>query len=164
MESFEEDLLRDLNLLQENCGSSFVYAQTTDSQEYLNDLQLEWEILPPGTRDEIIRFFFKGTVATREEERELSDRYDVISRLYPISYIKGRSGMQRYFGAKFSDNLVAFENLKYGNAVYIFQHNWVTLSQLTRIELMKTHSGELIRIIHRDGWERRFSNTITSLR
>lgn len=164
MELFEIELLRDLNLLQENCGSSSIYSPNTESQEYLKDLQLEWEILPPGTREEIIHSFFKGIKVSKEEEREISERYDVIDRLHPIAYINGKSGMLRYFGAKFSENLVAFENLKYGNAIYVFQQNWIDLSRLTRIELMKSHRGELIRIVHREGWERRFYNTVNTLR
>lgn len=164
MDSFETELLRDLNLLQENCGNSSVYSPNTESQEYSNDLQLEWEILPPGTREDIIRLFFKGSSPTKGEERQLSDRYEVINQLRPLAYINGKSGMQRYFGAMFSESLVAFENLKYGNAIYVFQQNWIELSRLTRIKLMQTHRGELIRIIHRDGWERRLSNTINALR
>jgi hypothetical protein len=161
---FDFDLLRDINLLQENCGNSDIYDPSTESHEYLNDLQLNWEILPPGTQEDIIKFYFGRSSYTPQEKKEITDRYDIISRLKPICYIKGSSGMQRYFGAKFSNILVAFENLKYGNAIYIMKENWEKLSKLSRIELMKYHNGDVIRIIHRDGWSRQFEYIINKFR
>lgn len=162
--SFEVELLRDLNLLQENIGSIDVYDGKAEAKDYLADLQLNWEILPPGTKDEIISSVCHGGSYTKAEEREITHRYEVINNLHPISFIKGTSGMQRYFGARFTNNLVAFENIKYGNAIYIMKNNWELLSKLSRIELMKSHRGDFIRIVHRKGWERQFEYFINKLR
>jgi hypothetical protein len=162
--NFEIDLLRDLNLLQENCGICDIYDPSAESTDYLKDLQINWEILPPGTKDEVIQSYFKGIPFTESERREVGERLDVVLHLKPEAYIKGTSGMQRYFGAMFNESLVAFENLKYGNAIYIMQEKWADLSKMSRIELMKYHSGEIIRIIHRRGWERQFEYIINKLK
>lgn len=163
-ENFELDLLRDLNLLQENCGASDIYDPKTNFINYISDLDLNWEILPVGTKEEVIKSFFGKSKYTEQEKKEVSNRYDVISNLKPECYIKGFNGMQRYFGAKFNNKLVAFENLKYGNAIYVMQNNWASLSKLSRIELLKYHSGEIIRIIHRKGWEKQFEYVINKFK
>jgi hypothetical protein len=163
-ENFELDLLRDINLLQENCGVSDIYDPKTNFIKYVSDLDLNWEILPVGTKDDILKSFFGKSTYTEQEKKEVSNRYEIISNLNPECYIKGTSGMQRYFGAKFNNKLVAFENLKYGNAIYVMQKNWASLSKLSRIELLKYHSGEIIRIVHRKGWERQFEYVIKKLK
>jgi len=57
-------------------------------------------------------------------------------------------------GAKFGDDFVVFENVRYGNALYIMFEQWQTLSQRSRIELLRSGvSDEFQRIEHREGWE-----------
>lgn len=58
----------------------------------------------------------------------------VLAQLNPQNYIAGTSGFARYFGEKLRDDLVAFENLHYGNALYVMYEDWVTLSHRSRTE------------------------------
>jgi hypothetical protein len=91
---------------------------------------------------------------TKELREKLLDRYRVLEKLGPVAYISGTSGFQRYFGAQFVDNLVVFENLEYGNAIYVMFDNWEELSKLSRIELLKNRPGfGFERIVHRAGWK-----------
>jgi hypothetical protein len=79
----------------------------------------------------------------------------MLTTLSPIAFINGTNGFDRYFGAKFSDRLVVFENVSYGNAVYAMNESWPVLSQLPRIELLKQRPDGFTRIVHAHNWEGR---------
>jgi hypothetical protein len=72
--------------------------------------------------------------------------------------------MRKYFGAKFSDNLVVFENLNYGNAIYVLFENWVELSKMSRTEIQTRPANEYIRIKHTVNWEQNLERIIASKR
>jgi hypothetical protein len=92
---------------------------------------------------------------TEETRRTLEQRLNVMGRFQPTAFIAGTNGFLRYFGAQFGDNLVAFENLTYGNALYLMYENWEQLSRRSRIDLLKGPRDGFDRIEHRDGWEQR---------
>ena len=52
---------------------------------------------------------------------------------------------------RLGERLVALENLDYGNALYIFEENWVQLTQLSRTELIRRHDPSLHRLPHLPG-------------
>lgn len=153
-EALNSDLLYNLNVLQENIGASDVFASDASRDEYLQSIHLDWEIFPPGERGEDIRRLAQGRNISAPEMRVLEERYDVIRALDPTHIIRGNSGFQRYFGAKFADDLVVFENLRYGNAVYVMFEDWRNLSQKSRIDLMASDGVGFNRIPHSDGWEK----------
>jgi hypothetical protein len=72
-----------------------------------------------------------------EVKEKLIARYALLEQLKPQAYVSGTSGFNRYFGAQFKDNLVVFENLEYGNAIYAMSENWAELSKLSRTDLLK---------------------------
>lgn len=158
---FSDNLFFDLNLLQENTGNHGVYESGTPYSEYLQTLYVNWEILPPGEDEDNIR---KILVGVNPQNRRLRDkiveRYNFLKDLKPLNYIKGQNGFQRYFGAKFSDDLVVFENLEYGNAIYIMFENWEELSRKTRIELLNSKDRNFERIRHTKTWEDRLESYI----
>jgi hypothetical protein len=78
-----------------------------------------------------------------------------MERLKPQCYIAGTNEFLRYFGAKFEDDFVAFENLNYGNALYVMHENWEQLSQRSRIDLLKARPRGFERVLHVAGWEDR---------
>ena len=69
------------------------------------------------------------------------------------------SGFRRYFGAQFQHDLVAFENVEYGNAIYVLKGDWAILSKLSRGELLKLNTG-VDRIVHFVGWEAKAARII----
>ena len=75
-----------------------------------------------------------------------------ITKLKPEADVTGTDGFLRYFGAKFGDDLVAFANARYGNALYIMYDGWKVLSQKSRIELLAGDRDSYDRIEHRPGW------------
>jgi hypothetical protein len=164
-EDFQADLFAALNLLQENIGQVDVFTADADASEYLKTIRVYWEILPPGERTETItRILSKFREPSDELRSKLAERYALLERLKPIAYISGTSGFHRYFGAQFAENLVVFENLEYGNAIYAMFDNWEELSKLSRLELLNSRRGDFERIVHRSGWETRLIELVRERR
>ncbi|MCE3234754.1 MAG: hypothetical protein K0Q50_934 [Vampirovibrio sp.] len=162
---FGTDLLYNLNLLQENTGISDVYESSSTRKDYLRTIYIDWEILPPGETGELVERILSGRESENNAVRaQLTERLDLLQRLEPTQYIKGVSGFRRYFGAQFNDNLVVFENVEYGNAIYIMFDEWHELSQKSRYELLQGFNDKFIRIEHRRGWENRLTREIQDRR
>lgn len=159
--NIKNDLFFNLNLLQESVGSSNIFQSTASREDYLKSLYVDWEILPPGEREGTINRILSGVKApTPELRRRVAERYDLLVKLRPEAFITGSSGLRRYFGAKFAADLVVFENLEYGNAIYAMFENWETLSKLTRPQLLKGDRRGFERIVHRSGWEEKLKELV----
>ncbi|MDO8566098.1 MAG: hypothetical protein Q7S04_02875 [Candidatus Moranbacteria bacterium] len=164
-ENFEQELFYNLNLLQENVGAADVFRYTASLADYAATIRVDWVILPPGTVDEVIRGMLKGkSKITPAQEATMKERVTLMSRLEPEVYIAGSDGFLRYFGAKFGDDFVAFENIRYGNAIYVMYDSWEELSKKSRIDLLSGPRDSFDRIEHRDGWEERFSAMVQGYR
>jgi len=158
---FKDRLLECLNLLQENVGACGVEKAGTKPGNYTASLSVAWEILPPGTKEEALRRLFRGRRPTREERDQAAERYDLIKSLKPQSFIYGMSGVARYFGGLIRPGLVVFENLAYGNAIYVMYENWEELSQKSRVELMSGHLKEdFERVVHAKGWKKKVRSLV----
>lgn len=151
---FEEELFEAVNLLQENAGAVDVFKSEAELKDYLKTISVHWEILPPGERTETLnRVLSKLRNPSEELKQKLIARYALLEKLKPVAYISGTSGFQRYFGAQFRNDLVVFENLEYGNAIYVMFENWEALSKLSRTDLLRNRHAGFERIVHRAGWE-----------
>jgi len=151
---FETKLLTNLNLLQENIGSIGVEAGNVPLADYAKSLNVSWEILPPGTREEALERIFHGNPGTPEDRQVVGERYDFFHSLGASQFIRGFSGFRRYFGALLPSGIALFENVHYGNAIYIIFSGWERLSQLSRIELMSGRHGiDFSRVPHRGEWQ-----------
>lgn len=150
---FEADLLYNLNILQENVGAADVFPSGATFADYTKTIQVDWEILPPGNIGEIVRRMLQGKRAVTEDQKKtMEQRLQVMARYKPQAYIAGTNGFLRYFGAMFKDDLVVFENLNYGNALYVMYEDWKSLSKKSRIDLLKCGRDGFDRIEHRNGW------------
>lgn len=151
---FSSQLLECLNLLQENVGFCGVQSSGATVKDYLKTLRVEWEVLPPGTREEAVARMFRGRKPSSQEQTEMEERYDFLMSLKPKSLVYGMSGVERYFGGMIKDDLVVFENIQYGNAIYIMFDDWRDLSQRTRTELLSGRFGHNFeRVKHGSGWK-----------
>lgn len=151
---FHEDLFFNLNLLQENTGNHGVFSIDADIKEYLQSLYVSWEILPPGEIEQNITRILTGIKSNDPKLRKnLTDRFKFLSSMKPRNFVQGTSRFQRYFGAQFADDLVVFENVEYGNAIYIMFQNWEELSKISRVDLISTGSHEFKRIPHTKTWK-----------
>lgn len=152
---FTDELFFNLNLLQENIGSVNVFEIDTPLDDFLNTLRVEWEIFPPGESDaDLNRITRNLRNISPVRLQEITERYNFLRSKNPIDLIYGRSGILGYFGARFSDNLVVFENTNYGNALYILFENWEELSRLSRLEIQNRPRDQYIRIEHRGDWQK----------
>ncbi|GAA4092678.1 hypothetical protein [Mucilaginibacter panaciglaebae] len=161
--SFYSDLLFCLNILQENINKSDVFEAEAAQADYLRTLNIGWELLPLGNRDILDELLGGGggRPLTDQQRGIIQERYNYLESLNPTQWIKGISGMRRYFGAKFADNIVVLENLDYGNAIYVMFDNWEELSTLSRTELLKKTNRDFERIKHTgNGWRTKLQMVI----
>jgi hypothetical protein len=155
--NFDEDLLFALNLLQENIGAADVLPRKAEQSQLLATLTLNWQIFPPGTVDEVVERVLRGAGrGTREQEALIRERVALFRSLKPKRYIQGRGGMNRYIGALFADDLVVFENVRYGNALYVLYSNWEEISKRSRLDLIRDRDVPFERFVHSADWMERF--------
>lgn len=163
--NFEQELLYNLNILQENVGASDVFMSSATLADFAASIRLHWQIFPPGTVDEVVQKIVgeKRKVAPQQEAM-IRKRVSVMSRLKPKGYVVGTDGFLRYFGAQFGDDFVVFENVRYGNAVYVMYESWQELSKKSRMELLAGPRDSFTRIEHREGWEDRLEQMVEQYR
>jgi len=159
----KNNLYFNLNLVQECVGASDVFSSTATRADYLGSLFVNWEILPVGERDITVARILAGVKAPSAALRKkVAERYDLLVSLKPIAFISGVSGLRRYFGAQFASNLVVFEHLEYGNALYVMFDDWKKLSTLTRPQLLSGDRKGFERIVHSTGWERKLKQLLSN--
>ena len=156
---FTDDLLFALNLLQENAGISDIAG--TDSPKFVFTSELSWDVFPPGNMDDLVTRLSTGASSRTPHPENVRARLQLFEQFEPIQYLKGMGGNDHYIGAKYTDNLVVFENLKYGNALYVLYGDWEQLAQKPRSELLKLSTKDFDRIVHSEGWENIFVTLIT---
>jgi len=159
-EDFERDLLFALNILQENVGAAGLLAADASSVELLASIEMRWEFFPPGTAPEIERFF-RGTSrsASPDLDKVIRERTELFMQMKPLRYLRGIGGMNRYIGAQFADDFVVFENVRYGNAIWVLFEEWSAASRRSRIDLLRLRDVPYHRIVHSEGWQDRLPSS-----
>jgi hypothetical protein len=167
--NIDRELLFALNLLQESVGGVNVFASSATTQDYLGSIQVHWEILPAGERENNIRLilssFHPKTEAEREDlEARANERYGFFETLGPKHIIRGTGGLNGYMGAVIEDDVVVFEHLTPGNGIYILFADWASQSQRTKTDLLTNaqEGRDFIRITHTGDWQVRVRNAIAA--
>lgn len=162
---FNEDLFFAINLMQEQFRDCHVVDSQLTAGQIAATIHVGWEIFPQGTIEQTLDKII-GRMRTTSPERivEIKRRANILDRFHPLRYIYGVGLDARYFGAMMENDIVVFENLDYGNAIYILSENWEELSKLSRIDLLRKHEDEYVRIIHKRGWELQLELTLAELR
>ncbi len=154
---FEYRLFSNLNMFQELFGSFKIKESDKPYPEYLKTIKVDWEILPEGNRLEQIKKFIRDDPQndTTQRQQELIERFEFLNKCHPIAVVEGTSGFQRYIGYQFNDNLMVFENFRYGNAIYVMFSSWKELSKRSRLDLLSGKYGsDFERIEHRKNWKK----------
>ena len=160
----ESELLFALNLLNESTGFVDVYPLDAEDADYLGAIELNWEIIPPGEQNMIVNKILRGRRGVNEELRsKVENRYRILCEMKPNFFIKGTKGFSGYFGAQFGDDLVVFENVSYGNAIYVMFGDWKRLSQLSKTDLFRSENENYLRITHNKGWEVKLKDAVKKL-
>jgi hypothetical protein len=160
---FDLMLLWSLNVLQENTGVTGVFASEATREDFIGTVQLDWQVFPPGTIDEVVQRMAQRPANpgnTPDFDQDVRARVALFNRLNPTAYLWGQGGFGSYFGAQFADDLVVFENLKYGNALYVLYGDWDAVSQRSRLDLLRDQDAQFDRIIHVEDWQERFTALI----
>lgn len=160
---FDLMLLWAINVLQENTGVTGVFSSDATHEDFISTITLDWQVFPPGTAEETIARITGGARPANlpDFEKHVRDRVRLFERFQPTHYLRGQGGFGSYFGALFADDLVVFENLKYGNAVYVLYENWDEVSQRSRLELLRDRDAHFDRVIHKEGWEEQLTALIS---
>ena len=159
--TFHSDLLFNVNLLQETIFNIDIFGEDANYADYLKTYHVMWDFFPPGNRDnDIAKILSKYRKPSEDIKNQLQERYDYLCSLNPIDFIYGLSGIRKYFGARFAENLVVFDNLQYGNAIYILFEKWEELSQLSRTEIQNRPVNEFEYVKHGTGWKNRLKHII----
>lgn len=162
--NYQDLLLFDINLLQENVGIVDVFPSSSLAADYLTELQVNWDIFPPGERDvDLIRISSGLRNVTPEVKERIQERYDFLKQFNPIQIIKGMNGMARYFGMQFTQDVVVFENMYTGNAIYFLYDDWESTSKLSRTEIMALPESMFLRIKHTKYWKERLTAELRKL-
>ena len=117
---------------------------------------LNWEILPPGKYPwKKVDGRLKPLIEREKPQNQIMIRHrlELISAYSPEFVAIGRAGFSGYLIFGFpGKNLYILESLYYGNATYVFEEDWETLSRLTKAEIL-TGNFQKDRIIHRVMWD-----------
>lgn len=158
-ENFSKSLFIHINLLGENFGSVNVFDPNLSEEELVGNKYLGWEILPPEKGKKKIQSILSNSNFQHKEQFE--KRFKILKSLDPINYVYGFNGTYRYFGAMISKDCVVFENLQYGNAIYVMFDEWPRLSKLTKTQIQNEDDKLYRRIEHRPGWVKELKSIIT---
>lgn len=156
---FEFRLLFNINLISENCGNYQIIENDKDEEYVLETIYVNWELLPPGQIN-IEKIYNNFETHSYQGRKEILERFEYIKSLNPQRMIKGTNRFNQYLGAIMENGVVVLENIHNGNAIYVFFKNWETLSKLSRTELIKMTSGDVMRICHTGNWKDLLYNTI----
>ncbi|MEU0470239.1 hypothetical protein ABZ215_40105 [Amycolatopsis sp. NPDC006131] len=160
----DRELIFTLSLLQENVGSVNILPTDRTLAQWMSGQHVTWEFLPVGEWDRDSNAVLRK-LRVRADSREatlVKERIDTIRTLGVSTVIVGTSGFSRYLGFKFRDDLVVFENIRYGNAAYVMYEDWGSLSTRSRGELLNLNTGGYDRVVHSSGWENRLRKILNA--
>lgn len=139
------ELFKECEILKEDL------SELTD---LINLKRLNWELLPKGKMPwgklkEHLKPVLEQTKKTKRVADEARIKY--INSHNPTMTFIGTAGFTGYVGFEFKEFTI-LESLIYGNAIYVFDKNWMEFSKLTKKEILDADL-HMKRIIHKDGWE-----------
>jgi hypothetical protein len=146
-----------INLFLEIFGECVVVDNEFLSKQKTKIKKVSWNILPKGVmpwaklREPLIDLLEKTAV---EDKEDTLRRFEFINSFSPDFVATGNGGFNDYVVFGFEDrNLYVLENSFAGNATYIFNNDWETLSQLSKAEILAENLQEH-RLIHKKYWKR----------
>ena len=129
--------------------------------------RLNWEVLPQGRHPWAdLRRAVRGVLDAQGPRKRpvFEHRLSTIGAFGPDFTAVGLAGFSGYVIFAFeSRSLYILENAQYGNATYVLNRDWETLSAMTKSELL---DGSLHqdRIVHREDWDSRIRTLLGGYR
>lgn len=151
-----DDLMFVLNLLQENTGLVDIFPINATNEHLLSTHTLNWEIFPPESVDDIIRIMQSSRrSADPDKSAVIQQRLKFFGSLSPKQLLRGVGGLNQYVGAVLDDDLVVFENVRKGNALYVLYEDWQQISKLSRRDILRSTDIKYDRFEHTARWVER---------
>ncbi|MCM3143917.1 hypothetical protein [Brevibacillus sp. MER 51] len=156
-----------INILLELFGRAELF--TKDLSAFVKPIKvvrLHWEVLPPGQKlpvdDRIKKYESLVAVAKKSKQGVVTDRFRTILEYSPDFEAIGQNGFNGYviFGFE-SLGLFIFESAYHGNATYVIEGDWETISKMTKGEIME-RALHKHRLIHRDEWKKHIHSLLNS--
>lgn len=157
------DIIHIVNLFLEIFGNCEILDQNISAIALPAIKNLNWRILPKGIYpwEKSKDHFEKVTALLPADKKEvIEDRLKFISGYTPDFIAIGEAGFSGYFVLGFtSRSKYVFESIHFGNATYIFDDSWETVSKLSKSEILKGNV-EHTRIIHSHRWKSEIRNEL----
>lgn len=150
-------ILHTINLLLEIFGECHILSKDFQMLNLQKIKRVNWEVLPAGEYPwEKLASQVEPILeeAAARKRPVIKARLQEISKYSPDFVAVGRAGFSGYLVFGFSKkNIFICESAFYGNATYVFDVNWKSLSALTKAEILENDLHKA-RIIHRENsWE-----------
>lgn len=161
----EETIIHKINLMLEIFGRVEILQENLNQFRVPEIKRLNWDVLPPGKMPwkQFKRQLDSVTQKLSQSKQAIiNERFEVISKYEPDFHAFGTNGYRGYVIFGFTElGLYVFESMMYGNATYVFEGDWETLSQMTKAEIL-TGNLHKHRFIHREGWTRHIEDLLNN--
>jgi len=149
-----ELILHILNLFLEIFGECIIYDENLEISG-IHIKKINWKILPKGQFSmQLFRENIEPIIAKlpKSSKRVIWYRFDIIKKKNPDFIAIGQGGFKGYIVFAFPEkNLFILESLFEGNATYVFDENWESLSKRTKYEIL-SENLQKDRFIHKNNW------------
>jgi len=149
-----KDILHYINIFLEIFGYCNIYNENLEIAS-VTIKKVNWKIFPRGHLDQR---FFENNIETLiaplsdAKQKMIKYRYNFLNAKSPNFIAVGKGGFKGYLVFAFQEKgIFILESLYHGNATYIFDENWESLSKLTKGEIL-SNSLQRDRIIHLKNW------------
>lgn len=151
----DEEITHRINLMLEIFKIAEILQENLERYEIPKIERLAWDVLPAGKmpweqfQTKLIPLLER---ASKGKKIIITERLETISKYKPDFHAIGKNGYRGYVIFGFTElNLYIFETAEYGNATYVFEGDWESLSQMTKAEII---AGNLQkhRLVHQKGW------------
>lgn len=159
----QDAVIHIINLFLELFGRLNIVGPNLEQTKALQVRKLHWRVLPPGefpfarAKQELVNY----VAALEENERPVvEDRIKTITKFVPDFVAVGLGGFKDYIVFGFSEkDIYILESPSLGNATYVFNRDWQSISLLTKKEILDGSLHEN-RLIHNHRWARGIRDVI----
>lgn len=151
----ETQLIHTINIFLELFGQ-FTILDDSKSEAITSKIKrVNWRILPKGEYPfERVKQELEPILRRTKRYNQffVSKRLERLNEYKPDFYVQGIGGFSGYVVAAYPKrDLYVLESLLYGNATYVLNKDWDTITKLTKAEILNESLHEA-RIIHRRSW------------
>lgn len=152
-----EEIKFGVNLLLEIFGSAETFLidgnelKTPTKEEIM---KVNWEIFPKGDHVwDYVQKHERTYGLSKSSNILIKERFNFIESFKPSFKCVGKAGFTGYVVFYFkNEEIYIFDSIKYGNATYIFDGDWESLSKMTKQQIISGHY-EKKRLVHNDQWK-----------